>query len=82
VAASSDSVALVETLLRTHVQLGGTQVNLNVVDRETILAAHKNPEQFPELVVRVTGFSAYFASLSEEFRELVVKRIVSACHES
>jgi pyruvate-formate lyase len=63
-------------LIRTHFKLGGTQINLNILDASRILAAHKNPNQFPDLVVRVTGFSAYFASLSPEFRQLVVDRLI------
>ena len=42
---------LVSNLIKTHFDLGGTQINLNVVDKEKILAAHKNPEKFPDLVV-------------------------------
>jgi formate C-acetyltransferase len=68
---------LVATLIKTHFQLGGTQINFNIIDREKLLAAHKNPETYPELVVRVTGFSAYFASLSPEFRQMVIDRILS-----
>ncbi len=65
-------------LIRTHFDLGGTQINLNIMDREQVLAAHADPARFPDLVVRVTGFSAYFASLSPEFRQLVVDRIVAS----
>jgi len=68
-----DSVA---NLIKTHFDLGGTQVNLNIMDAEKILEAHKDPSKYPDLVVRVTGFSAYFASLSPEFRQLVVDRIL------
>jgi formate C-acetyltransferase len=63
-------------LIRTHFQLGGTQINMNIVDSEKILAAHQDPSLYPDLVVRVTGFSAYFASLSPEFRQLVVDRLI------
>jgi formate C-acetyltransferase len=66
----------VVTLIRTHMDLGGTQINLNIVDKETILAAHKDPTKFPDLIVRVTGFSAYFASLSPEMRQVVVDRSI------
>jgi formate C-acetyltransferase len=67
----------VEALLRSYFDLGGTLVNINVLNKETILAAHKNPSDYPDLIVRVTGFSAYFANLSEELRQLVVDRVVS-----
>jgi pyruvate-formate lyase len=69
-------VEVISDLIRTHFKLGGTQINLNILDASRILAAHRNPSQFPDLVVRVTGFSAYFASLSPEFRQLVVDRII------
>ena len=64
-------------LIRTHFQLGGTQINMNIVDADKIVAAHQDPSQHPDLVVRVTGFSAYFASLSPEFRQLVVDRLIA-----
>ena len=51
-------------------------MNINVVDAEKILAAHKDPSKYPDLVVRVTGFTAYFNSLSPAFRQLVVKRLI------
>lgn len=63
-------------LLDGHFALGGTLVNINVVDAEKIRAAHRDPSKYPDLVVRVTGFTAYFNSLSPAFRELVVKRLV------
>jgi pyruvate-formate lyase len=69
-------VEVISDLIRTHFRLGGTQINLNILDSARILEAHKDPSQFPDLVVRVTGFSAYFASLSPEFRQLVVDRIM------
>ncbi|MCC6443801.1 MAG: formate acetyltransferase [Armatimonadetes bacterium] len=64
-------------LIRGHFALGGTQINMNVIDKAKILEAHRNPSLYPDLIVRVTGFSAYFASLSPEFRQLVVDRIIA-----
>jgi formate C-acetyltransferase len=66
----------IANLIKTHFDLGGTQINLNILDADKILEAHKDPSKYPDLVVRVTGFSAYFASLSPEFRQLVVDRIL------
>ena len=67
----------VANLIKTHFDLGGTQINLNVMDKEKVLEAHQDPSKYPDLVVRVTGFSAYFASLSPRFRQLVVDRILT-----
>lgn len=71
-----DAVDKLMALLDGHFALGGTLVNINVVDAERIRAAHRDPSKYPDLVVRVTGFTAYFNSLSPAFRELVVKRLV------
>ena len=46
------------------------------MDAAQVLEAHKDPSKYPDLVVRVTGFSAYFASLSPEMRQVVVDRII------
>jgi formate C-acetyltransferase len=73
---TTESLDRIEALIRTHFDLGGTMVNINVLDRDTLLAAQEDPERFPDLIVRVTGFSAYFASLSPEMRRFVVERIV------
>ncbi len=72
-----EGVGIIADLIRTHFKLGGTQINLNILDAAKILEAHKDPSKYPDLVVRVTGFSAYFASLSPEFRQLVVDRIIN-----
>ncbi len=70
-------VDLIADLITTHFDLGGTQINMNVMDAAQVLEAHQDPSKYPDLVVRVTGFSAYFASLSPEFRQLVVDRIIA-----
>ena len=50
--------------------------NINVLDGQKLLEAHENPDLHPDLVVRVTGFTAYFANLSPDFRQLVVDRFL------
>jgi len=72
-----EAIENIATLIKTHFDLGGTMVNINVMDAEKVLEAHKDPSKYPDLVVRVTGFSAYFSSLSPEFRQLVVDRIIT-----
>jgi len=66
----------VKALIVSHFDQDGTLINLNILNRDQILEAHEDPSRHPDLIVRVTGFSAYFASLSKEFRQLVVDRIV------
>lgn len=75
-AKTGQAVENLMALMEAHFELGGTLININIVDAEKILAAHANPELYPDLIVRVTGFSAYFTSLSKEFRQLVVDRLI------
>ena len=64
-------------LLHTHNHMGGTLVNLNCLSKQTLMEAHADPSTHPDLVVRVTGYSAFFASLSKEYRQQVVDRFLS-----
>ena len=64
-------------LIHTHDRMGGTLINLNCLSKETLLEAHADPSTHPDLVVRVTGYSAFFASLSKEYRQQVVDRFLS-----
>ena len=56
---------------------GNTLLNINIIDAKRILEADSDPSKFPDLVVRVTGFTAFFAMLSAKFRKLVVDRVKS-----
>ena len=67
----------VAAMIMTHNEQGGTLINLNIVSKEQILEAHKDPDKFPDLVVRVTGYSAFFHTLSPEYRQQVVDRILA-----
>ena len=64
-------------LIHSHNQMGGTLINLNLVTPEQIRMAHEDPDSQPDLVVRVTGYSAFFSSLSKEYRQQVVDRYLS-----
>lgn len=74
--ADDGGIDAVCTLIRGHFERGGTLININVLDRDTLLEANRDPLLHPDLVVRVTGFTAYFASLSPAFRQLVVDRFI------
>ena len=76
--AEEGGIERVEKILKTHVDQGGTLININVLDKEKLMKAHEDPMLYPDLVVRVTGFTAYFATLSPQFRQLVVDRFISA----
>ena len=78
ITAAEGGIERVMALLETHLKRGGTLINITIVDAGQIRAAHREPERFPDLVVRVTGFTAYFMTLSPEFRQLVVDRLITS----
>jgi len=54
--------------------LKGWHVQYNIVSRETLLAAKKNPENYRDLVVRVAGYSAFFTTLSPDTQDDIIAR--------
>ena len=72
----SGGVDALVALIHAHEQAGGTLINMNCVSKEKLLKAHEDPKAYPDLVVRVTGYSAFFASLSKEYRQQIVDRFL------
>ncbi|MBQ9951248.1 MAG: pyruvate-formate lyase [Clostridia bacterium] len=64
-------------LIHTHNHMGGMLINLNILSEKVLLEAHENPASHADLVVRVTGYSAFFNTLSKEYRQQVVDRFLS-----
>lgn len=50
------------------------QVQINVLDPAELMEARDNPELYPNLLVRVSGYSAYFNDLSPKMKEEVIQR--------
>lgn len=69
-----DDLRKLGMLIRTYFALGGKHVQFNVVDRQTLLEAQLYPEKYPELIVRVAGYSAYFTQLSKPVQDDIIKR--------
>jgi pyruvate formate-lyase/glycerol dehydratase family glycyl radical enzyme len=61
-------------LIRTFCDLKLWHLQFNVINRETLLAAQKDPEKYRNLLVRVAGYSAYFVDLSTELQNEIIAR--------
>lgn len=61
-------------LIRAYFDRKGSHVQFNVVSRDTLLDAQKNPENYKTLVVRVAGYSALFTSLSRSLQDDIINR--------
>ena len=60
------------------IKIGFFQMQVNVVSSETLIKAKKNPQDYPNLIVRVWGFSAYFNELPEEYKDLLIERALKS----
>ncbi len=69
-----DGVAKLESLIRAYHELGGIQLQMNVVDAETLRDAQRHPERHRGLVVRVWGFCSYFVNLHSDYQADIIRR--------
>ncbi len=61
-------------LIRTYFDMDGHHIQFNVVGRDTLIAAQKNPEEYRDLIVRVAGYSDYFRNLDKPLQDEIIER--------
>lgn len=61
-------------LMRSFVRLGGCFLHIDVVDSALLLDAQRHPEKYPNLSVRIAGWSARFATLNKDWQDMVIQR--------
>ena len=72
---NEDSVRKVAMFVKSYIDLGGHQMQINSVNREKMLDAKKHPENYRNLIVRVWGWSGYFVELDECYQDHIIKRM-------
>ena len=68
--------ARLRELIRTYFDLGGMQLQINVVDQEVLQDAIAHPESHQDLIVRVGGYSEYFNRLSPALKQSILERTI------
>jgi formate C-acetyltransferase len=77
--AGEDGTAKLVSFIRAFCDLKLWHVQFNVINKETLLAAQRDPEKYRSLLVRIAGYSAYFVDLSPDLQNDLIAR---AGHES
>jgi pyruvate formate-lyase/glycerol dehydratase family glycyl radical enzyme len=67
-------VAALASLMKTYFRRGGMQAQVNVLDPEMLIQARDDPTLHPNLLVRVSGYSAYFNDLTMEMKDELIRR--------
>ena len=65
-------------LIKGGIRQGFYQLQINVVDSKILIKAQTQPDLFPNLVVRVWGFSAYFKNLPKAYQDNLIRRAIEA----
>ena len=66
--------AKLKGLLRGYGRVGGTCLQINVIDADTLREAQRHPDEYHNLLVRVTGYNAYFVGLGKEIQDELIAR--------
>ena len=70
------AVSVLCAIVHAFLKAGGSSLQFNLLDRETLLLAQEHPERYPNLTVRVCGYSARFMTLAPEVRQEIVDRAI------
>jgi formate C-acetyltransferase len=71
---STEGRQKIMALLRAYGMVGGTCLQMNMIDAETLRQAQKHPDEYRNLLVRVTGYNAYFTGLGKEIQDEIIAR--------
>lgn len=72
---NDESIEKTAIMVKSFMDLGGHQLQLNAVNKDMMLDAQKHPEKYRNLIVRVWGWSGYFVELDKEYQDHIIQRM-------
>ena len=76
---NEESITKVAMFVKSFIDLGGHQMQINAVNRDTLKDAKLHPENYKNLIVRVWGWSGYFVELDEVYQDHILERMELTC---
>lgn len=74
VVAGEKGIDSLASLVRSYFAMDGHHIQFNVIDRDILIEAQKDPNLYPELIVRVAGYSDYFNNLDKDLQDEIINR--------
>ena len=74
VVAGEEGLTQMANLVRSYFNMDGHHIQFNVIDRQTLIDAQNNPEEYKDLIVRVAGYSDHFRNLSKALQDEIIER--------
>ena len=74
VVAGEEGLDHMASLIRSYFSMDGHHIQFNVIDRQTLIEAQKNPEEYKDLIVRVAGYSDFFRNLDKPLQDEIIGR--------
>lgn len=66
-------------VISVYFDMGGVHLNINVADYRMLEAAQQNPEQYEDLLIKISGFSAKFVALDKQLQDALIMRTENGC---
>lgn len=80
VVAGETGLEQMANLVRAYFDMNGHHIQFNVIDRQTLIKAQENHQEYKDLIVRVAGYSDHFRNLSKALQDEIIERTEQAFH--
>jgi len=69
-----ENVDLISQYVESYFNQGGMQIQFNMVDSDTLRDAMAHPDEYPDLIVRVSGYTGYYTKMQQALQLEIISR--------